>query len=171
MAAKTFLRLVAGRKTEIAGITTSAGAGNDGDIPALDSTGRLSTTMMPVGVVADNKSIVSSEDLVAGNLVNVWNDAGTIKVRKADATTSGKEADGFVLAGYTAPAAALVYFEGTNTAMSGLTLGARYYLNTVAGGVVATTPPSGSGNVVQYVGRAISTTELTFEPDDGVILA
>jgi hypothetical protein len=170
MAAKTFLRLVAGRKTEIAGVVTSAGAGNDGDIPALDSTGRLDTTVMPIGVVADNKSIVSSESLSAGNFVNVWDDGGTIKVRKADATAAGKEADGFVLAGVTAPAAALVYFEGTNTQLTSLTLGARYYLDTTAGAVVATTPPSGSGNVVQYIGRAVSTTELTFEPDDGVVL-
>ena len=170
MSAKTFLRLILGRKTEIAGLVTSTGAPNDGDIPALDATGRLSTTMMPVGVVADNKSIVSSESLVAGDFVNVWNDTGTIKVRKADATAAGKEADGFILAGVTSPAAALVYFEGTNTGLSALTLGARYYLNTVAGGVVATTPPSASGNVVQYVGRAISTTEITFESDDGVVL-
>lgn len=169
MAAKKFLRLIAGRITEIAGIVTSAGAGNDGDFPVLDATGKLSTTMMPVGVVADNKSVVSSESLTAGDLVNIWDSTG-IKVRKADATAVGKEADGFVLAGVTAPAEALVYFEGTNNVLSGLTLGARYYLNTVAGGVVATTPPTGSGNVVQYIGRAISTTELTFEPTDGVVL-
>lgn len=168
MAAKTFLRLVTGRKTEIAGIVTSSGAGNDGDIPALDATGRLSSTVMPIGVVADNKSIVSSENLVAGDFVNIWDSTG-IKVRKADATAAGKEADGFVLAGVTAPAEALVYFEGTNTGRTGLTLGARYYLDTTAGGIV-TTPPSGSGNVVQYIGRAVSTTEITFEPDDGVVL-
>src|SRR4030066_299864 len=86
--------------------------------------------------------------------------------RKPGAAGGGKDAGGFVLAGVTAPAEAIVYFEGTNTGLAGLTLGARYYLNTTAGGVVATTPPSASGNVVQYVGRAISTTEIAFESDD-----
>lgn len=50
----------------------------------------------------------------------------------------------------------------------GLTVG-RYYLDTTAGGITAT-PPSATNNVSQYVGKAISATELNFEPDDGVIV-
>jgi len=170
MAAKKFLRLIAGRISEVVGVVISAGAGNDGDIPALDATGRLDESVMPVGIGADTKSIVSSENLAAGDFVNIWDDAGTLKVRKADATTAGKEAHGFVIAGVTAPAAAIVYFEGINTQLSTLTLGARYYLSTTAGGAVDT-PPSATGNVVQFLGVAISATEVSFEATDGVILA
>lgn len=171
MAAKSFLRLIAGRITEIAGLVTSAGAADDGKIPALDSTGRLDISMMPVGVAAETKSMPCSENLADGDFVDIYNAAGTLKCRKADATASGKEADGFVLASYLSGATAVVYLEGTNTHVSGLTLGSRYYLSTTAG-TPTDTPPSASGNVVQYIGTALSATELTFEPDStgGIVL-
>jgi len=172
MAAKKFLRLIVGRLTEIAGIVTSAGAGNDGDFPVLDSTGKLDVTMMPVGVGPDVKIHPSSESLVAGNWVNIWNDTGTLKVRKADATAAGKEADGFVLANVTSPADATVFFGGINTALSGLTLGGHYWLSTTPGVGVVTTPPASTGNVVQYLGKAISVTEIEAALEDlGTVLA
>lgn len=149
--------------------TTSAGAGDSGKLPALDAAGRLDTSFMPVGIGADTQSIVSSENLAAGDLVNVWNDTGTPKVRKADATTAGKEAHGFVLAGVTAPAAATVYFEGNNTQVTGLTAGAQF-LQTTAG-LAGATAPSGSGNVVQRVGFASAATNLNFTSGDPVVLA
>lgn len=170
MAAKKFLRNIAGRITEVVATVVSAGAGNDGDIVALDSTGRLDNSVMPVGIGADTKSITASENLSAGDWVNIWNDAGTTKVRKADATTEGKEADGFVLSAVTSGNPATVYFEGTNNQNSGLTLGARYYLSTTAGGETATAP-STSGNVVQYLGKAVSATEISFEPDQPITVA
>ncbi len=170
MAAKKYLKMLAGRITEIAATITSAGAGNEGDIVALDSSGRLDISVMPVGVTAEVSLIECSENLTAGDLVSYHNSSG-IKVRKADATTSGKEADGFVLAGYTSGATATVYGPSNkNTAVTGLTPGSRYYLSTTAGGVTATAP-SGSANVVQYVGKATAAGELMFEPDDGIVLA
>ena len=95
---------------------------------------------------------------------------GTAKARKADATTAGKEANGFVLSAVTLGNNATVYFDGTDTQLSSLTPGAVYYLATTAGGVTDT-PPSGSGNVLQRVGRALSATELTFEPGEPITLA
>lgn len=150
--------------------TSSAGAGDAGKVVALDGAGRIDSSMMPVGIGADTATIVASEALSAGDFVNVWDDAGTIKVRKADATAAGKEADGFVLAAVSSAANATVYFEGQNNQRSGLTLGARYFLSTTAGGVT-TTAPTGSGNVVQYLGRAVSATAISFEGDEGIIRA
>lgn len=170
MAAKSFLRMVAGRTREIFGIVVSAGAGNDGDLVALDASGRLDNSVMPVGIGADTKSIQASENLAAGDLVNIWTSGGA-RVRKADASTSGKEANGFVLAAVTSGQNATVYFEGTITGLSGLTIGARYYVSAASPGAATATAPSGSGNVVQYVGVAVSATEISFEHDDGVILA
>lgn len=170
MAAKKYIALNVGRQQEMSATQASAGAANEGDIVALDSSGRLDPSMMPVGVGADAQTLVASEALSAGDFVSVWNDAGTMKARRADATASGKEADGFVLSAVSNGQDALVYFEGRNTALTGLTGGARYYLATTAG-QVTTTPPSASGNVVQYIGRAIGTTTISFEGDDGVILA
>lgn len=169
MAAQKFLTLVSGVKRLVSAVTTSAGAADDGKIPALDASGRLSTTFMPIGIGADTKSLVTSENLSAGNIVNIYDNAGTPTARKADATTAGKEGVGFVLAGSTSPAAALIYFEGTITGLSGLTPGARYYLDTTAG-LVTTTPPSATGNVLQYIGRAVSATELSFEHEDAVVI-
>lgn len=168
MAAKKFLRLVAGVFTEVAATVTSAGAGSDGDLVALDSTGRLDNSVMPVGIGTDTKTIAASESLAAGDWVNVWNSTGA-KVRKADATTAGKEAHGFVMAAVSSGANALVYFEGTNTQVSGQTPG-PVFLQTTAG-TGGSTIPSASGNVVQNLGVALSATEVNFERGTPVVLA
>lgn len=194
-----FIKLDAGRLKEEAAVATSAGAADAGKIPqldangvlaatvvnstqtsagsgdaakvvALDSSGRISTSMMPVGVGADTLSIVASENLAAGDFVNIWDDTGTAKVRKADAAATGKEAVGFVLAAVNSGVNALVYFEGSNNQLSSLSVGARYYLSAATAGAVTTTPPSASGNVVQYVGVATTATSIAFEGTDGVVL-
>lgn len=169
MAAKKLLRLIGGVITEVFGVQTSAGAGNAGDIVALDDTGRLDNSMMPVGIGADTAVIAASESLAAGNWVNVWNDTGTAKVRKADATTAGKEVHGFVLSAVTSGNPATVYFEGTNTQVTGQTPG-PVYLQTTAG-TGGTTIPSASGNVVQQIGVAVSATAVNFERNAPVVLA
>lgn len=167
--ADKYLRNNAGVITELEATVTSAGAGNAGDIVALDGTGKLDSSVMPVGIGADTASIPASENLTAGDFVNVWNDAGTTKVRKADATSTGKFAHGFVLSSVTAPANATVYFEGTNTQVTTVT-GGRLYLATTAGGWTATAPAS-SGNVVQAIGMGTSSTTINFEPEAPVVLA
>lgn len=169
--AQKFISLVAGVKQLIEAITASAGAGDTGKIPALDASGRLDQSFMPVGIGADLKNIVASEVLATNDLVNIWDDAGTPKARKADASAVGKEAVGFVKAGVALGAQASVYFEGTMTGLTGLTPGARYYVSPTAAGQATATAPTASGQVVQYVGRAISTTEISFEHDDAIQIA
>lgn len=168
MAAKPFLRLVGGVFTQVFGVQTSAGAGNAGDIVSLDDTGRIDGSMMPVGIGADTASIQASEALAAGDFVNVWNSGGA-RVRKADATTAGKDAHGFVMAAVSSGATATVYFEGTNTQVSGQTPG-LVYLQTTAGAAGATVP-STSGNVVQPLGVATGATSINFERGTPVVLA
>lgn len=154
--------------TIVNSVTSSSGAGDTGKVVALDGSGRIDTTMMPTGVGADTASITASEALSAGDLVNIHNSSGA-KARKADATTSGKEAHGFVLSSVSNGATATVYFEGSNTAVSSLTPGV-YYLSTTAGGVTATAPSS-SGNVIQRVGFATSATALNFQSQTPIVLA
>ena len=148
--------------------TSSAGAGDSGKVVALDASGRIDSTMMPVGIGADTASITTSEALAAGDLVNIWNSTGA-KARKADATTAGKEAHGFVLAAFGSGVAATVYFEGTNTGVTGLTPGPQFLTTTA--GTASATAPSGSGNVVQRVGIATSATSLNFEGGPPIVLA
>jgi hypothetical protein len=168
MAAKKYISQVSGVLTEVQATVTSAGAGDDGKIVALDSSGKLDTSVMPVGIGADTLSVVASEALTAGDLVNLWDDAGTGKVRKADCS-NGRRADGFVLSGVSIAGTATVYFESTNTAVTGLTIGATYYLSTT--GAVTATAPTTSGYIVQEVGRARSATAMPFEPQQPITLA
>ena len=156
--------------TVVNSTTTSAGAGDAAKVVALDSAGRISTTMMPVGIGADTASVQASENLVAGDFVNIWLDGADTRVRKADATAVGKEAVGFVLAAVNSGSPALVYFEGSNNQLTSLAVGSRYYLSAASAGAVTTTPPAASGNVVQYVGIATSATSIAFEGTDGVVL-
>jgi len=172
--------------------TTSAGAGDSGKLPALnasgilddsiinasatsaankiaklDGSGRLAMGLLPVGVGADTVTLTTSETIASGDLVNIWDSTGA-KVRKADATIAGKEAHGFVLVGGASGATVDVYFEGSNTAMTGLVAGKRY-LSTTAG-TSAATAPSGTGNVVQLVGFATSTTSMNFQSGTPITL-
>lgn len=148
--------------------TTSAGAGDSGKVVALDGSGRIDNTMMPVGIGADTATITASENLAAGDWVNIWNSTGA-KARKADATTAGKEAHGFVLSAVTSGNPSTVYFEGTNTGVTGQTPGV-VYLSTTAG-LGTTTAPSASGNVVQRIGFATGATAVNFQSQPPVVLA
>lgn len=169
MAGNKYLSNNSGVITENISNQTSAGAGDAGKIVALASDGRLDLTLMPTGIGQDNYSIVASEALSDGNVVNIWNNSGVANVRKADATVAGKEAMGFVLSAVSSGETALVYFEGNNTSVSGLTAG-KQYLSTTAG-TVTTTAPSLSGNVVQVVGFSASATELNFQSREPIVLA
>lgn len=167
--ADKYLKNSNGSLAEVEGTTISAGASDGGKIPALGPNGKLDDSMMPTGIGADTVQVESSENLSAGDFVNIYNDAGTAKCRKADATTAGKEAHGFVLDSVTAPDPAVVYFEGTNDQLSGLTPGVQF-LDTTAG-LPTSTPPATSGNIVQKIGIATSATTLNVECNNPITLA
>ena len=168
-----FIKLSAGRLQEesIESVSATAGAADADKLVRLGGDGKLDQSVLPTGLGADALAITASENLASGDFVNVWDDAGTAKARKADATTAGKEADGFVLDAVASGQPATVYFEGRNTGLTSLTVGARYYLSAASPGGITTTPPAGAGNVVQFIGRASGATSLAFEATDGVILA
>lgn len=168
MAGQKILTQVAGLLTEVVAVQVG-GAPSANKVPSLDAAGRLDTTMMPTGVGADTAVVAASENLAAGDWVNVWSDAGTPKVRKADATTAGKEAMGFVIGAATAGQNATVYFEGSNTGVTGMTAG-RVYLSTTPG-VGSNTPPSAAGNIVQLVGFATAPTIVNAQILEPIVLA
>jgi len=168
MAGDKYLANVSGTLTEKSTIQSSAGAGDAGKIPALDSSGRWDNSMMPVGIGTDTAAVTTSEALSAGDYVNIWNSTGA-KARKSDATVAGKRAHGFVLAAVSSGAVATVYFEGTNTQVTGQTPG-ELFLSTTAG-AGASAAPSGSGNVVQRIGFAISATAVNFQSGEPITLA
>jgi len=149
--------------------TSSAGAADSGKLVALDGSGKIDSTMMPTGVGADTQSIAASEALAAGDMINIYESTGA-KCRKADAATAGKEAHGFVLAAVESAANATVYFEGTNTQVTGQTPG-PVFLSASTPGLATSTAPSGSGNVVQRVGFATGATTINFQAQTPIVLA
>lgn len=139
---------------------TSSGASDGGKIVALGSDGKLDSTLFATGFGESTLSLTASEALSAGDFVNVFDDAGTPSMQKADATTAGKAADGFVLTSITSGNTGTFYALGEmNDQLSALTTGSIYYLSTTAG-TATTTRPSASGNVIQRLGRAVNTSTI-----------
>jgi hypothetical protein len=169
MAAKSYIANTAGRLTRTPAIVTSTGAANDGDLVALDAAGKLDASVFPAGVGQNNTSAVASEALAAGDIVNLWDNAGTASVRKADGTAVGKEAHGFVKANFASSASATVYLAGNTLTTTGLTTGARYYLSTTPG-TASATPLTTAGNVSQLVGIAANATTLLFDPEEAITM-
>jgi hypothetical protein len=166
-----YLKIQNGITTDKLAKASSAGAGDAGSLVKLNDAGKIDVTMLPAGVAPEQRTIVASEALSAGDLVNIWNDGGTPKVRKADATTAGKEAHGFVLGAVSSGASATVWpEEAVLSGLSGLTPGARYFLSTTAG-QATNVAPSAAGNVAQVIGYALSATEIQFRPESAITLA
>lgn len=168
-----FLARVSGQTKQIEASATSTGASDAGKIPALDSTGKLDSSMMPNGVGANTQILTASEALSNGSFVNIWNDSGTAKVRLAD-NSNAREADGYVLAAVSSGASATVYpLDGVNSSLSGMTPGTKYYLGT-AGGVTSTpldeTSSGNANKISQYLGKSKSATELITTDDPAVVL-
>lgn len=168
--ADKYIRQNAGQLAEVEGTVTSAGAGDAGKIVALDSSGRIDNSMMPSGIGADTEVMASSENISAGDLVNIWNDSGTRKARKADAS-NGRRAHGFVLDAVTSPANATVYLSGDITGLTSLTPGAAYYLSGATAGASTSTAPSTAGYLSQEIGIAVSATSIAFQPQQPITLA
>lgn len=168
MADKYIALAATGIETEIEGTVTGGTAAQNGKIVALDTAGKLDASLMPVGIGADVFSTTAGEALNAGDFIYITS-AGT--ARKASAASGGNPAVGFVLTSAANAASVLVYFEGSNTALTGLTVGSRYYLSSATAGAVTATPVSGAGTLHQYLGRAYSTTAITTEISDHVVRA
>lgn len=170
MAAQKFLALVLGKWKEVSSILSSSGGADADKIPALDSGGKLDISFMPSGL-GNTKSITTSEALSAGNFVNIHISSG-VKVRKADHTSSAKQAHGFVINSFSSGASALVYPLGSiNTGLTGLTAGTEYWLGSTGGVVVAGSLPTVAGNLVQYLGVALSSSELATNSSEPTELA
>lgn len=162
MAANRYLSQSSGDILEVTATAVSAGGANANQIVALDSTGHLDLTVMPTTIGPDVETVVASEALTAGDFVNLWNNAGALNARKADASAAsgGKRAYGYVAAAVLISGNATVYFLGRNTSTSGQTVGARVYLSGSTPGAATSTPPNTSGYIVQALGVAISATDI-----------
>lgn len=172
MAGKKYMSRSGGKNVLVAATQASAGAANAGDIVALGADGKIDSSMVTGGSGPSTRPIVASEAIGAGKFVNIYANAGVLNVRLAD-NSNNRPANGFVLTAVASAGTAAVYdLDAVNSGLSGLTIGADYYLGT-AGGVItpaldSTTATAGS--IDQKLGVALSLTELDTDDHDYVVL-
>ena len=166
--AQKFQTLESGKRKLKEAVAISTGVSDAGKIPALGSAGRFDLSMMPVGIAPDVKILEASEDISAGKYVNIYND-GAFKVRLAD-NSNGREAHGFVKDAITSGETATIYFEGANTALTGLNAG-DCYLGT-AGDVIQVplNEQTETNKLHQFLGTAISATEANTDIGESIEL-
>lgn len=165
-----YIGLNSGIHTEIPGTVVSAGVSEAGKIVALGADGKLDVSVLPPGLVDETDMLVAGEALSAGNFVYINSADG--KAYKADASNIGKAAIGYVLSSAAMSATVRVYYEGSNTGVTGLTPGTRYFLSTTPGGVVTTPVAYGSGGrISQVLGTTVNSAKLNFEAGQVVIMA
>jgi hypothetical protein len=145
-----------GTQSEYAGKAASAGSDDAGEFVVAQGDGTVHPSFFPPGIGQDVATAIAGEALSAGDMV-YFNGSG--QAMKADADSIGKAARGYVLQSYSALATATIYFNDSNTALTGLTPGATYYLSETAG-QVTTTSPTTAGHISQEIGYAISATRL-----------
>jgi hypothetical protein len=145
-----------GSQSEYAGKSTSSGAGDAGEFTILDSSGKLDISLLPNGIGSDTNTVVAGEALSAGDFVYIT--AGGLAM-KADSTAIAKRAVGYVLTSVLNAGNATVYFDDSNSSLTGLTIGLTYYLSAISGQVTSIAPTT-SGQIVQELGIAITATSL-----------
>jgi len=123
---------------------------------------------MPVSPSPLSIALPAAGALSAGDWVNIFDNSSVISARQADATATGYEAHGFVLAAVAGTDTATVYLMGVNTSVSGQTPGTVYLQTTPGTG--GGTAPATTGNVVQRIGVAVSASAVVFTPGDAVVV-
>ena len=107
---------------------------------------------------------VTDTNIEPGQLVSLYNNAGTLTARLASATDTTRPAMGFCSSAATPTlgiTSITIQCIGLNGYLAALTLGSIYYLSTVPGEITAV-PPISSGNIVQPVGIAVDDNTLSY---------
>jgi hypothetical protein len=105
--------------------------------------------------------VEASEPILLGGMVSLTNVAGALRARNANATNNTRPADGFcsTIGGVASGEVGEFILSSGIATVTGLTVGTRYYLST-SNGLVANGPAVAAGNIEQYIGIALSPTEL-----------
>lgn len=109
--------------------------------------------------------VPASEAISYGAMVNLYNNAGTLNARNANATNNTKPCHGYCGeiggSGGAGAYTEVIVLSGM-IITSGLTPGTRYFLSTT-NGLITGTAPVAAGNIEQVVGIALSATEFLFD--------
>jgi hypothetical protein len=157
-------------------------------------TGKLLTGFTSgAGVVAATDTILDAIEKLDGNVVELQSDGlsvrafvnanagaitarqiafvtplGEIDLAQADDVSTGADQVLVVVkdASIASAASGSVYFRGAVVpGFTALTIGATYFISEATAGAITAVAPSASGEFVYKVGRAISATEILFEPE------
>lgn len=111
----------------------------------------------------DGPAVIASENLGAGDIVNIYNLDGQFRARRANAAAgSNFQASGFVLNAVASGVAARVYQAGTDIRQIAMAPGPKWLAETP--GAVTNIPPNTTGCTVQQVGTAADMFFLMFAP-------
>lgn len=161
--ADKYIALINGKQKQVEVTTSSAGAASSGKAVGLDSNGNINPNMMPPGMGPESVEVTAAEALSQWDLVNIFDDSGTLKARLADAGANKYAANAYCPAAIDSGNTGNVYTDGLITG-TGMTPGADQYLSEVPGEYTETAV-SGSGKIHQKVGWAMSPTKLAFHPE------
>lgn len=144
------------------GSPVATGPGAAGVLVKTNGSGIIDPSLL--GAIGVNSVNVPANGAIpAGAAVNIYSNAGVLTMRVADNTTPLK-ANGWAPSAVTSGANGQADLgQGMITGLTGLTVGADYFLGT--SGALTTTPPTAAGSIVQYLGFAISATTLMFCPN------
>lgn len=107
--------------------------------------------------------IRASETIILGAVISLFNNAGTLEARNANATNNQRIADGFCSnpGGIAAGEIGEVILLTGIAIIGNLIIGQRYWLSTV-NGAIQNGPATAVGNIEQYLGIAIDSTHFLF---------
>lgn len=105
--------------------------------------------------------VVTTEALAAGDLVNVFDQTGSKRSRRANAANA-RRAHGFVKDAFAPGDVAVVFLIGVNENVSGKTAGRTLFLSGTTPGACTHTAPTGAGVYAQSVGYAIEGDSMMF---------
>jgi hypothetical protein len=133
---------------------------------------KLDPDHLPDGMGEQTVEAELAEDIAAGKLAHLFNDAGAIKAKLADAAL-GLRAHGFIRAAGATGDTVKVSLLGATLTTTGLVPLSRYRLDN-AGGISATpldvSDAANAGAYLQHIGLAISATQLSTVNTPGAYL-
>lgn len=154
--------------TKIQGNSISNTAPSDGQVLTWDSSSSQWKPKPSTGgtsISIDGYGIYTCASSIAvGNVVYL---SAVSTVALANATDATKLAIGIVLS-KNSSTQCVVQYEGENSSLSGLTVGAIYYLG-LTDGTMTTVAPTTIGNIVQKLGFAKNSTTLVIEIDEDFV--
>src|SRR5579863_3082013 len=122
-------------------------------VVSTTSGGTIDPSLLPASGAS---TAVAGENISAGAYVYVKLSGSPAVPTAFNAVWSsgGNQAIGFTLASYTTSQTVTYYDGGTNTTLSALTVGGRYYGDKTTAGGVTLTVPTGAGVLAQFIGTA-----------------